>query len=141
MLGTERRACCSAMLWCGYECGLLQRVQLLPSGLHYTHIHLGEDHLCVPDGMSALWLSGCRSGRHSDRDTDSRLCIALNSACFFHLPPCGSLQSSRCRGYLCHGNRASLPAQTQIPPLVSLSASLMTQQLLQGFSSLPPQPR
>lgn len=57
-----------------------------PSGLYYTHIHLGANHLCVPDGMLALWLSGCGSAKR-DRDTNSRICIALVSACFFSRHP------------------------------------------------------
>lgn len=62
---------------CFFNCG--ERVDLLscsvnmnvgcckeedfsPSGLYYTHIHLGANHLCVPDGMLALWLSGSGVG-------------------------------------------------------------------------------
>ncbi|KAK1902998.1 Valine--tRNA ligase [Dissostichus eleginoides] len=52
------------------------------------------------------------------------------------LLPRSLLQFPLCPGYLCHGNCARLPAQTQIPPLVSLFARMMTQQLLQG--SQPP---
>lgn len=77
----------------------------------------------------------------NDWDTNSRLCIGPLSACFFHLPPRSLLQFSRCPGYLSHGNCASLQAQTQIPPHVSLLASMMTQQLLQGFSFFPPRPQ
>lgn len=65
--------------------------------------------------------------RDGDWDTYGR----PHPACFFHL-----LQFPRCSGYLCHGNCASLPAQTQIPLLVSLVASMMTRQLSQG--SQPP---
>lgn len=57
------------------------------------------------------------------------------SLCLFRSSlSCSLLQFSRCPGYLCHGNCASLPAQT---PLVSLFASLMTQQLLQSFQPPP----
>lgn len=86
-------------------------------------------------GTLAVWVSKEGQG-HEQQD------LHCPSLCLFLLsPPCSLLQFPRCPGYLCHGNCASLPAQTQIPPLVSLFASMMTQQLLQGFSLLPPQLR
>lgn len=88
-------------------------------------------------GTLAVWVWVSKEGQgHEQQD------LHCPSLCLFLLsPPCSLLQFPRCPGYLCHGNCASLPAQTQIPPLVSLFASMMTQQLLQGFSLLPPQPR
>lgn len=88
-------------------------------------------------GTLAVWVWVSKEGQgHEQQD------LHCPSLCLFLLsPPCSLLQFPRCPGYLCHGNCASLPAQTQIPPLVSLFASMMTQQLLQGISLLPPQPR
>lgn len=82
-----------------------QRGRLSPRGLCSTH--LGASHLCVPDGMLALWLSGL-----GDEDGDSSPpgsppttppSPATTLVLFFPQLP-------RCPGYLCHGNRASLPA-------------------------------
>lgn len=65
---------------------------------------------------------------------NSMIRIAPVSACLF---PCSFLQFPRCLCYLRHGNCARLPAQTQIPPHLSPFASMMTQQLLQGFQPPP----
>lgn len=103
-----------------------------------THMHLGANHLCVPDGMLTLWLSGSGDRDGEQGHAHSRLCIAPVSACSFsHAPRSFAAVFPQCPGYLCHGNCASLPAQTQIPPLVSLFASMMTQQLLQGLQPPP----
>lgn len=93
----------------------------------------------------AVWVwVGREREREGERGTGTRTAGAAlprSLPVSFHSPPCSLLQFPRCSGYLCHGNCASLPAQTQIPPLVSLFASMMTQQLLQGSSLLPPQPQ
>lgn len=89
-------------------------------------------------GTLAVWVWVSKGGIEEHERQD----LHCPAPCpFLPSPPCSLLQFPRCPGYLCHGNCASLPAQTQIPPLVSLFASTMTQQLLQGFSLLPPQPR
>jgi len=80
------------------------------------------------------WQFGCLGrgrGRQQQTPHCPSLCLLPPS------PPCSSLQRPRCPGYLCHGNCAGPPAQTQIPPLVSLFASMMTQQFLQGFPRPP----
>lgn len=129
--------CWFAELWCEYECGLPQRRWCLPSGLYYTHIHppMRGPSVCY---LMACWYLGCLGlgqGRGQGHEQQAPPCMRL---CLF-LP---LLQFPRCPGYLCHGNCASLSAQTQILLLVSLVASMMTQQLLQrssfhGFSDTP----
>ncbi|KAK5890488.1 hypothetical protein CesoFtcFv8_014006 [Champsocephalus esox] len=79
--------------------------------------------------MLALWLSGTRTAGSA---LPQPLPLLLPSL------PRSLLQFPLRPGYLCHGNCARLPAQTQIPPLVSPFARMMTQQLLQGSQPPPP---
>lgn len=85
--------------------------------------------------LMACWHFGCLGLELGMRTLtwNSRIRIAPVSACFFPHHP--AVSSVPC--YLCHGNCARLPAQTQIPPHLSPFASMMTQQLLQGFQPPP----
>lgn len=80
----------SSRLWGRYDCRLLQRGRLSPSGLYFTHIHLRANHLCVPGDMLALWLSGCGSGRVTGTRT-------AGSA----LPHTRPVSSTRCPAVCC----------------------------------------
>ncbi|GLD46996.1 activin receptor type-1 isoform X1 [Lates japonicus] len=86
----------------------------------------------------ACWHFGCLGLGRGQGEGHEQQAPHCPSLCLF-LPSlsCSLLQFPRCPGYLCGGNCARLPAQTQIPPLVSLFASMMTQQLLQGFQPPP----
>lgn len=116
--------------------GCCKEEDFSPSGLYYTHIHLGANHLRVPDGMLAHWLSGSGAG-DGDRDTNSRLRIAPVSACFFPRRPavCCSFLGARA---ICA--MVTVPA-CQLRHRFHLSsppfASMMTQQLLQSFQPPP----
>lgn len=113
---------------CEYE--WVQKWALSPSGLYYTHICLPTSHLYP--GWHADSLAVCVWTVYS-----TMLQSLPDFFFFFILPPFSLLQFSHCLGYLCHGNCATLPAQTQIPPHISSFASSMTQQLLQGFQPPP----
>lgn len=66
--------------------------------------------------LMACWhFSGLGLGRGQGHEQQAPHCPSL--CLFLPLPPCSLLQFPRCPGYLCYGNCASLPAQTQIPPL------------------------
>ncbi|KAM3608187.1 uncharacterized protein V6R79_020587 [Siganus canaliculatus] len=116
-----------------------------PSGL-YTHIHLGANHLCVPDGMLAPGLSGCGAGdgRTSgggggevSRDTDSGIRIAPVPACSFPRRPAVCCSFLDARAICAMPGTFSYPSLTHCPPLAPW---LHLPRLLVPVSCPPPPP-
>lgn len=120
----------SAEPLCEYECRLLQnRMTLALRSAAHPHALLSEPSASPRwhAGTFVVWVWG-----QGHLNTNSRVhsVDSVRSRCSFSSAP----------GDSCHGNGAKLQAQTQIPPLVCLFASVMTQQLLQGSQPPPPPP-
>lgn len=129
----EQNVGCWAVVWIWMWAAAKTRTFALRSVLH-PHPPRSEPSV----SLMACWLFG-RLGlelgtRTGTRTAGSALPQSLPVSCLATLQ-FPAVSSVPC--YLCHGNCARLPAQTQIPPHLSPFASMMTQQLLQGFQSPP----